>query len=133
MAVCDGSRRVCDLRIYKAEPTAPLPPAGPSANGTSYLTRDALGIRVVNGFEANGTREVQTIDASAVGTDHPISVVKEFWYSPQLGINLFTRRADPRSGIETFTVGGINLAEPDPSLFALPKGAQIVDRRAAAR
>jgi hypothetical protein len=133
LAICDGSRRVCDLRIYRAEPTASLPPAGPSPNGTSFLTRDALGLRIVNGFEANGTREVQTVDATANGTDRPISVVKEFWYSPQLGLNLFTRRTDPRRGIESFTVSDINLAEPDPALFALPKGAQLVDRRATTR
>jgi hypothetical protein len=60
-------------------------------------------------------------------------VTKEFWYSAQLGLNLSTRRVDPRSGIEVFTVNDINPSEPDPKLFDLPKDARVVDHRPARR
>jgi len=133
IAICDGSARVCDIRIYRGNAIVSLPPAGPLPNGSGFLTRDDLGRRIVNGFEAIGTREVQTTEPTPTGVDRAVSVTKEFWYSPQLGINLITKRSDPRGGMQLFTVTDINLADPDVALFSLPKAAQIVDRRARPR
>ncbi len=54
-------------------------------------------------------------------------MVKEFWYAPQLGINLVTKRFDPRvATIQNFTVTQINLSEPESKLFALPPDARII-------
>ena len=78
-----------------------------------------------------GTRETQTVAAAVTGTNRPLVVVKEFWYSPRLGINVLTDRTDPRSGKEVFTVTDIQLSEPDSSLFALPVSFRIVDLRVA--
>jgi hypothetical protein len=53
--------------------------------------------------------------------------VKEFWYSPQLGINVSTKRFDPRaSAIQDFEVGNISLAEPDAKMFEPPVGFRMV-------
>jgi hypothetical protein len=127
LAVCDPNRHVCELRIYRASVAATLPPAGPSSDGASSLTREDLGTQTVSGFEMIGTREVLTL---AMNTDRPLSVTKEFWYSPQLGLNISTRRWDPRiRRVEVFTVTDINLSEPDPGLFTLPRDARVVDYR----
>jgi hypothetical protein len=85
----------------------------------------------VSGLTLVGTRETQTIGAVTKDSDRPQVIVKQFWYSRDLGLNVVTRRADPRSGIELFTVTDINRTEPDPTLFALAPDAQIVDYRAA--
>jgi hypothetical protein len=69
------------------------------------------------------------MNGAVFGADRPLSIVKEFWYAPKLGVNLFTKRTDPRSGVEVFTVTDINPSEPDPALFALPQGAKVIDRR----
>jgi hypothetical protein len=91
------------------------------------LTRDNLGTQAVNGLEMLGTREVLTV---AMNTDRPLSVTKEFWFSPLLGLNISTRRWDPRIGrAEVFTVTEINLSEPDPRLFTLPGDSKVVDFR----
>jgi hypothetical protein len=127
IAVCDPNRHLCDLRIYRGSPAASLPPDGPSSDGASYLTREPLGTQTVNGLETIGTREVLTV---AVNTDHPLSVTKEFWYSPLLGLNLTTKRWDPRIGrVEVFTLTNIRLSEPEPNLFTLPGDARVVDFR----
>ena len=76
-----------------------------------------------------GTRETQTLNPLVAGSDRPIVVVKEFWYSLQLGLNVLTTRNDPRSGKEVFTVTDIRLGEPDASLFTLPANASVVDLR----
>jgi hypothetical protein len=127
IALCDPDRHVCELRIYRAPVTATLQPTGPWADGASYLTREDLGTQTVSGLEMIGTREVLTV---TMNTNRPVAVTKEFWYSPQLGLNISTRRWDPRIGrVEMFTVTDINLSEPDPSLFALPVDARVVDYR----
>jgi hypothetical protein len=132
IAFCDPYQQVCELQFYGAGVTVDLPPAGPSPNGASSLTRVDLGTQTVNGLETIGTRETQTINAAAVGADRPLSITKEFWYSRSLGLNLSTKRSDPRSGIEVFTVTDINPAEPDPNLFELPQNARTVDYRTSA-
>jgi hypothetical protein len=130
IAVCDATRHLCDLRVYRGAVAATLPAEGPSADGASYLTREPLGTQSLNGIEMVGTREVLTL---GVNTDRPLPVTKEFWYSPLLGLNLTTKRWDPRIGrVETFTVTDINLAEPDPKLFTLPRDSSVVDFRAPA-
>lgn len=132
VARCLPMQRMCELRFFAGRVPTALPPAGVSPNGTSALTRDALGTQTIGGVETIGTRELQTL--SPAGVDRPMSIVKEFWYSPQLGINIVTTRTDPRSGREVFTVTDIQSSDPDPALFALPKDARVVDiRRPAPR
>jgi hypothetical protein len=120
VAYCDTRTRTCELRPYVAPPsTAPV--TGASAN---------LGSRILNGLELIGSRETQTLRWST-DTNRPMAVVKEFWYSKQLGVNVLTTRDDPRSGKEVFTVKDIRQGEPDPALFALPADFRVADLRAA--
>jgi hypothetical protein len=125
VAYCDSRTHVCELRKYAGPPT---PPAGSPANRPG-LASEKLGSQILNGLDLIGTRETQTISPRFAGSDRPIVVVKEFWYSPQLGLNVLTTRDDPRSGKEVFTVTDIRWGEPDPSLFALPANARVVDLR----
>jgi hypothetical protein len=127
VAYCETRTRVCELRPY----------AGPPATATVGPTRpgfvsENLGSQVLNGLDLIGTRETQTLNPLATGSDHPITIVKEFWYSKQLGLNVLTTRNDPRSGKEVFTVTDVRQGEPDASLFALPAGFRVVDLRAVA-
>jgi hypothetical protein len=96
------------------------------------LDREALGDKIVNGVETVGTRETSTVSASALGNDHPIVAVKEFWYSPALGINVIEKRQDPRFGDQSFTVSDIALGEPDTRLFQMPANFKVVDLRTPA-
>jgi hypothetical protein len=120
VAYCDTRTHVCELRPYVAPPST-APAIGTSAN---------LGTRMVDGLELIGTRETQTLRWSS-DTNHPLVVVKEFWYSKQLGLNVLTTRDDPRSGKEVFSVTNIRQGEPDSSLFVLPTDSRVVDLRAA--
>jgi hypothetical protein len=125
VAYCDSRTHVCELRPYAGPSTAP---AGSPANRPGFVS-EKLGSQVLNGLDLIGTRETQTINPRVAGSDRPIVVVKEFWYSPQLGVNVLTTRDDPRSGKEVFTVTDIRWGEPDSSLFALPANARVVDLR----
>jgi len=127
VAYCDSRTHVCELRPY-AGPPATTPTAGTLANGRGFVSEN-LGSQVLNGLDLIGTRETQTLNPLVTGSDRPIMVVKEFWYSRQLGLNVLTTRNDPRSGKEVFTVTDVRLGEPDASLFALPANARVVDLR----
>ncbi len=130
--VCQPSARTCTLRNYFASPSpAPVVPAGPYRNGIGFLTREALGRKLVNGVEVVGTRETSTTNAGKVGNDRPISVVKEFWYSPVLGINVIEKRQDPSFGDQSFTVDDIVLGDPDARLFRMPPQFRVIDMRTA--
>jgi len=121
VAYCDTRGRTCELRPYVA-PAATAPPIGAPAS---------LGSQILNGLELIGTRETQTLRWSTDSSSRPLVVVKEFWYSKQLGLNVLTTRDDPRSGKEVFTVKDIRQGEPDAALFALPADFRVVDLRAA--
>jgi len=129
VALCETRTHVCELRPYVGPPaTVPL---GPLANRPGFVSEN-LGSQILSGVDVVGTRETQTLNPLATGSDHPITIVKEFWYSKQLGLNVLTTRNDPRSGKEVFTVTDIRQGEPDASLFALPAGFRVVDLRAVA-
>lgn len=91
--------------------------------------REDLGPQTMEGVVAQGTRTTRTIEAGAIGNDRPISITSERWYSPQLQTVMMTKQNDPRSGENTFRLTNVRLGEPDPSLFQVPAGYQVTERR----
>jgi hypothetical protein len=122
--------RVCRRYNWSFHPSATPPP--PAAvlklpNGVT-ITTEALGTDTVDGLEVIKSRRTMTIPAGVGGNEKAVDVVKEFWYSPRLGINVMTKRTDPRiSSIQTFELTNINLSEPDPKLLQLPDGFHVID------
>ncbi len=91
------------------------------------IQRQDLGRQTIDGVDALGSREITTIPAGLIGNEKQQPIIKEFWFSPRLGINLITKRFDPRvSSIQNFTITQINLSEPDPKLFSPPADARIL-------
>jgi hypothetical protein len=86
---------------------------------------ETLGQQTIEGVLADGTRNVETIEAGAIGNDRPIQVVNERWYSSELKTVVMTRRSDPRSGEEVFRLTNIRRGEPGANLFQPPPGFQI--------
>jgi hypothetical protein len=123
---CLVATHVCS--VYKVSrpvtATQPMAPPKSAANGTQW---EDLGRKVVDSVEVLGSREVMTIGVGAMGNEKEQPVVKEFWYSPRLGINVTTKRFDPRaSAVQNFEVSNINQGEPDAQLFQIPSGYRVV-------
>jgi hypothetical protein len=128
----DG-RHVCEVTNYtdtasvvqevRGTRTVQLP------NDTGFVNHEDLGNGSIEGLDTAGTRITTTYNPGVFGNDNTFSVEREFWYSPQLGINLLSKVIDPRFGTQTFTVTSLSLSEPDPKLFALPDGFRAVDQR----
>jgi hypothetical protein len=124
MIVCMPEVQVCTVYRFNA------PPAGvksPQAQQNPSVSEEKLGQKMVGSLELVGLREVTTLNVGAIGNEQPQPIVKEFWYSPVLGINVSTKRMDPRaSAIQDLEVGNISTAEPDLKLFQPPANYRVV-------
>ena len=86
---------------------------------------EALGKRVIEGVEAEGTRTIMTIPAGQVGNELPIQVVSESWFSAELQAVVMSKHSDPRMGETTYRLTGINRSEQSRSLFEVPADYKI--------
>ena len=129
-------KKQCVLTIFTPSPNAIFkfqgPPTGPLPGGMGEAIHEDLGTQLVAGVETTGTRDTTIFNADLFGNDRKMAIEREFWYSPELGFNLLSKRSDPRIGTQTFTATDLILSEPDPKLFDLPEGFKIVDRRQTA-
>jgi hypothetical protein len=128
--VCNPSGQVCQLRYYAApRTTVAAMLSNTSAAGPGGPSVEDLGHNTIEGFDVVGSRETTTVAQGKIGNDHALSIVKEFWFSPALGLNLTVSRNDPRSGVENFAVGSIVASDPQPSTFTPPSDYKIIDLR----
>lgn len=130
---CMIAKQRCLITGYYASATFKPAPAGPFPNGKGFLTRESLGPDVIDGFNVIGTRETITINPGIAGNNQPLVIPKEFWYSPDLEINLLTTRKDPREGTQIIRVVDISRTDPDPAVFQIPEKFAVVDERQLAR
>jgi hypothetical protein len=88
---------------------------------------EPLGTKEYEGVRAEGTRTIATVPAGAIGNVRPIEIVGERWYSPDLRVVVFSRRADPRFGETIYRLTSITRTEPDASLFEVPADYKLED------
>jgi hypothetical protein len=122
--ICIPHEHVCQVEAFSAPVTAP-PTAVAGAGEQS--SKEALGKKLIDGVEVTGTLETFVIPSGAIGNDSPLSVKREYWNSPQLGLNLISRRQDPRFGTQNFELSDVVLGEPDAKLFQAPRGFEVID------
>jgi len=131
---CFPATRDCELGLYGPTTSTGFDVQGAAATGPlpddmGYSIHEDLGKQLTSGLETVGTRENTIYNPGVFGNDRKITVSREFWFSPKLGINLISKRSDPRFGTQTFTITNLILSEPDPQLFELPEGYKVVDLR----
>ena len=131
LTTCSTFHKRCDLSYYRPSVSAAFedepPPPGRSKDGAH--TVENLGAGNLFGLDTIGTRQITTIPQGTVGNDRPIQIVLEFWHSPRLGFNLESLRSDPRLGTQKFTITELDTVDPDPQLFRVPEGYQVVDQQ----
>src|SRR5271157_1240799 len=88
--------------------------------GPGEVTKEQLGTKTVNGFQAEGLRVTRTIRAGAMGNEKAITVVTERWYSPDLQIVVMTTHTDPMMGTVTTKLASLTQGAPDATLFQVP-------------
>ena len=105
-----------------------MSPSGPLQNGTGYHLHEELGKNSIDGLETVGYRETTTVNAGVYGNDQPMVNIREFWYSPELGISLLSKVDSANVGKQTFIVTELVTSEPGAECFAIPEGYTIVGR-----
>ena len=127
----------CVLQNYTGSASATYIPAtgttGQLPNNAGYQTHEDLGVRYIEGLDCNGTRDATTFAKGVFGNDRPVVATREFWHSARIGINLISLVSGPQVGTQSFKVTDVNLAEPDPTLFQIPAGFAVEDRRVSAQ
>ena len=122
-------------------PAQPRPPLPPSGNGRSFVQlvlmgRDGkpvpmqqktedLGTKTISGLECTGLLITETIPSGAQGNAETITVTREQWFSHELGIAVRWITSDPRWGVHTTEILGLDRGEPDPGLFRVPAGYRV--------
>jgi hypothetical protein len=129
LTVCLVASRSCSVTSYFVPTSFKLRPVGPFDDGKRTLARESLGNDVMDGINVIGTRETVTVNAGVVGNSQPLAITREFWYSPDLQVNLAITRKDPREGTQVVHVHEVSRSEPDPNLFKVPEGYTVHDLR----
>ncbi|HKV61074.1 MAG TPA: hypothetical protein VJO16_04110 [Candidatus Acidoferrum sp.] len=128
--ICMPYGQTCQLEEFSPrEPATYGAPGKPHMMQGSSVESEGLGKQSIGGIETVGTRETTIIPANSIGNNSPLMLKREFWYSPQLGVNLISKLQHPLSGTQNFEVSDITLGEPDAKLFAPPAGFKILDLR----
>ena len=107
-------------------PVTPAPPR-PIGNGVTS-TIESLGTQSMFGVTVTGERTTTTYPPGTYqGNDSPLTSVNETWRSDQYRLVMLSKNSQPDGSESTMTMKDFSAAEPDPSLFMVPAGYQIVD------
>jgi len=126
------------VRVSHASPTPPKPLAPEELSAREKLLhvqqpqpsefkKEDLGMRMIAGVEAHGSRTTRTIPPGEEGNEIALVTMNEEWSSKELGLVLLGITDDPRHGRTTYEVEELTVGEPDASLFAPPAGYKVVD------
>lgn len=122
---CNPVTRSCTVNSYRASASFVLNPDGAQDDGTSFLTRESLGQKQIDGQDVAGTRETLQIASGVLGNSQPLTSTRDFWYSTALQVNIAVTRNDPRFGTQTLELVDLSIAEPDPKIFQVPTGFSV--------
>jgi len=102
---------------------------------TVKTTQEDLGLSTIQGIKARGQRTITTASAGAIGNIQPLVSTIELWKAVDPGLRGLVLREvsdDLRSGSKmSKELERFSQAEPDPSIFRVPPGYEIVNRELA--
>lgn len=99
----------------------------PFLTGPNAVRNEVLGERTFLGYRAQGKRVVTTVEPGKLGNDHPIEIVSEQWYSPELGMVLSSMHRDPWAGEISTSVTHIKRGAQVAKQFQVPSSYKVID------
>jgi hypothetical protein len=85
-----------------------------------------IGVDYLDGVEVRHVRQRKTVTTGVSAEDGPVETTYEYWYSPELKVNLLSKRNDPRTGSQSARLKDIHRGEPSASLFEIPTGYKLI-------
>jgi hypothetical protein len=98
----------------------------------SEVKEEPLGTQTIAEVQAQGNRSTRTVPAGQIGNTQPIQITNERWYSPDLHVDVMTKRSDPRIGNYVFQLSDISRSAPSESLFTVPSDYTVTPGRPGA-
>lgn len=95
------------------------PPIRASRKDETVKTEN-LGSQDIEGARCWGRRTTRVVPPGVFGNDQAITIIDEFWYSDELGLDLVRRHSDPRSGEQISELRDLQRTEPAPEMFKVP-------------
>ena len=134
---CSPQQRICEMLTMGGMTTVRFDPARvksgtlKDSKGVEKGTRSHqdLGAQIFAGLPVHEYKDTTTLNPGVLGNDLPMSTVRQYRFSAELGFNLSSIVEAPQIGRQTFTVTEISTSEPDPSVFQPPQGYKLVDHR----
>ncbi len=108
-------------------PNVAQQPVFPPEETRPRTTSQELGTQSIEGVLVEGVRTTTVLPEGSEGNDRPIQIVRETWFSNELGIALLEKQSDPRYGEVVMRVTSLDHSEPDPALFQVPPDYTIQD------
>jgi hypothetical protein len=113
-------------RSAKASSTGQAPGRGDMVADRRNTQTEELGMDYMQGLAVKHFRERRIYPVGSAGNDREVETVYDYWYSPELKVNLMGKRIDPRAGTQTATLKGIRRGEPDAALFEIPADYRVI-------
>jgi ketosteroid isomerase-like protein len=89
----------------------------------------SLGMQVLEGSSAGGTRLTTTIPMGMQGNEQPLVSTSETWVAQDLNLVVLSKRNSAKDGETVTKLININRTEPDQALFQVPPTYRIVDEK----
>jgi hypothetical protein len=130
---CNARTKVCDLVTLGDNVTLRFDPtrfaSGPLKGDKGKRVHEDLGDTFFAGVRVHEYKDTTTLNPGVLGNDLPMSTVRHYKFSAELGFNLWSVIEAPQIGKQSFTVTEISTAEPDAKWFQPPEGFTVVDHR----
>lgn len=130
---CTPVKHICELRTLRDSSALRLHPerftSGSLKGGRGTHTHEDLGSDSFAGLPVHHYRETTRIPPGTLGNDLEMVDVRDFRFSPELGLNLWSIVERPSLGRQSFQASDVSTGEPDPAIFQPPQGYRIVDLR----
>ncbi|SFS11304.1 hypothetical protein SAMN05421771_1944 [Granulicella pectinivorans] len=105
---------------------------GPANERLKYRLTPIEG-QLIQGEPTEGTEALRVVKAGLDGNDQDLRWSVRSWYSPRLHLALFTIDDSPFHGLRKYEFRDLSTAEPDPKLFQVPEGYQVLPAPEAVR
>ncbi len=132
---CSARQHVCELLTLRDTTALRLNPermtSGPLPNGKGEHRHEDLGAEFFAGLPVRHYRDTTTVNAGTMGNDLAMVTTRDYRFSAELGMNLWSVLNTPALGKQMFTVTEVSTTEPDAHYFQPPQGWRVVDHRAA--
>lgn len=89
-------------------------------NAEANVQETSLGMKTINGVNAEGMQYTHIIPVGKIGNDAPLTIVSERWYSPELQMVVMSKHSDPRFGETVYSVTIQQQQEQPKEMFNVP-------------